>query len=172
MVYNPCGIKCLGIFGAIGVISGVVLLASFSPMYDAILEAQLIVSEGSYSYDLWAELPDELPMYMRIYYFNITNSEEIENRTSTYKPKPILQEVGPFTFREKHFKDVKSFNENGTVTFQQRKQWEFIEEESPSLDSMIVNFNMIALVSVQNVDLTRDKRIEVKSHGWHQNLFL
>ena len=144
---NICGPKCLSIFGVVGLISGVVLLASFSPMYDAILKAQLIVSEGSYSYDLWSELPDELPMYMRIYYFNITNSEEIEKRTETYRPKPILQEVGPFTFREKHFKDVKSFNKNGTVTFQQRKQWEFIEDESPSLDSMIVNVNMIAMVS-------------------------
>ena len=112
----------------------------------------MVVSEGSYSYELWKELPDDLPMYMRIYYFNITNSAEIEAHRDTYpRPKPILQEVGPFTFRERHFKDVKKFNDNGTVTFQQRKQWEFLEDESPSLDSMIVNINMIAMVSFTDI---------------------
>ena len=35
---SSCGINTLNILGVIGVISGVVLLASFQPMYDAILE--------------------------------------------------------------------------------------------------------------------------------------
>ena len=108
----------------------------------------MILSNGSYAYDLWTEIPDELTMISRVYLYNITNYKEIENRNGTNNyPKPILQEVGPFTYKEKHFKDEVVFNENGTVTYKNRKQWIFIEDESPSLDSIIVNFNIISMVS-------------------------
>ena len=44
---------------------------------------------------MWSELPDDLEMYMRLYYFNVTNSEEIKNREpGTPGPKPILEEIG------------------------------------------------------------------------------
>ena len=86
-------------------------------------------------------------MISRVYLYNISNYEEIENRVGNDYPKPILQEVGPFTYKEKHFKDEVVFNENGTVTYKTRKQWIFLEDESPSLDSMIVNFNIISMVS-------------------------
>ena len=48
----------------------------------------------------------------------------------------------------RHYKDVIQWNDNDTITYQQRKRWEFIEEESPySLDEIISNINIIALVS-------------------------
>ena len=60
-----------------------------------IILQQLIIKEGSYSYGMWSELPDDLEMYMRLYYFNVTNSEEIKNREpGTPGPKPILEEIG------------------------------------------------------------------------------
>ena len=44
---------------------------------------------------MWSELPDDLEMYMRLYYFNVTNSEEIKNRApGTPGPKPVLEEIG------------------------------------------------------------------------------
>ena len=107
------------------------------------------MENGSYAYELWTELPDDLAMISRVYLYNVTNAHEIEkciNNSDPNYPKPILQEVGPFTYREKHFKDEVVFNDNGTVTFKNRKQWIFMEDESPSLDSMIVNFNVIAMV--------------------------
>ena len=49
---------------------------------------------------------------------------------------------------QRHYKDVIQWNDNDTITYQQRKRWEFIEEESPySLDEIISNINIIALVS-------------------------
>jgi hypothetical protein len=41
------------------------------------------IRPGSYSYDMWKDLP--IPMYMRVYYFNCTNSEEVVNN----KAKPL-----------------------------------------------------------------------------------
>ena len=55
----------------------------------------MIIKEGSYSYEMWSELPDDLEMYMRLYYFNVTNSEEIKNRElGDPGPKPVLEEIG------------------------------------------------------------------------------
>ena len=79
---------------------------------------------------MWSELPDDLEMYMRLYYFNVTNSEEIKNRElGDPGPKPVLEEIGdfkiyiflilnyrkiffkkiflgPYVWRERHYKDV------------------------------------------------------------------
>ena len=46
---------------------------------------------------MWSELPDDLEMYMRLYYFNVTNSEEIKNREpGDPGPKPVLEEIGDY----------------------------------------------------------------------------
>ena len=108
---------------------------------------QLVLSNGSYSYDLWAELPEDLRMYMNLYYWNVTNWEEVQDSRGKIKPK--LEEVGPYTFRERHYKDNIEWNENGTVTFQQKKVWEHIETPGRSLDDVIFNINIIALVRYQ-----------------------
>ena len=43
--------------------------------------------------------------------------------------------------------NVKYNDENGTVTYQQKKTWEFLEADSNGrLDDVIVNINIIALV--------------------------
>ena len=39
---------------------------------------QMIVEPGSTSYEMWETLP--IPMYMKLFYFNITNSKDIEDR--------------------------------------------------------------------------------------------
>ena len=42
---------------------------------------------------------------------------------------------------------MKFNDENGTVTYQQKKTWEFLEADSNGrLDDVIVNINIIALV--------------------------
>lgn len=43
-------------------------------MVNIILQ-QLAVTWDSYSFDLWEETP--IPMHMNIYYFNVTNAEEV-----------------------------------------------------------------------------------------------
>lgn len=135
--------------GAIGIIFGGVFLIAFDPIYDAIIETQLVLTEGSYSYDLWKELPEDLRMEMKLYYYNVTNFQEvIETRGRT---KPNLVEVGPYVFRERHIKDNIVWNDNnGTVTYQQKKIWEHIDENNGlSLDDRIFNINIVALAAMQ-----------------------
>ena len=39
---------------------------------------QLVLTEDSFSYDMWQSLPEDLKMYTKIYYYNVTNYEEVE----------------------------------------------------------------------------------------------
>jgi hypothetical protein len=50
----------------------------------------MVVYPGSFSYDIWNELP--IPMTMRVYFFNITNPQEIIDRVPG--AKPIFKELG------------------------------------------------------------------------------
>lgn len=61
------------------------------------------VTPGSYSYSLWHELP--IPMYLKIYLFNVTNAQDIMDRKPGDDPIiPKLVEMGPYTFSETHLK--------------------------------------------------------------------
>jgi len=135
------------ILGGIGLISGVLMVATFNPLFDFILEKQLVLSEDSFSYDMWKELPDDLKMYNKLYYFNVTNAEDVES--SRGKIKPIIEQVGPYIWREKHVKDNITWNENGTVTYQQAKTWVEFEGDDSRLDDIIVNVNIIALSAAE-----------------------
>ena len=43
-------------------------------------------------YQFWEESP--VPMYIRFYLFNVTNSDDVINN----KAKPVVEEIGPFTY--------------------------------------------------------------------------
>ena len=123
---------------------------------------------------MWKELPEDLKMFNKLYYYNVTNYLEVEK--SRGQIKPLIEELGPYIWRERHLKENIVWNngenatrfytdedcfvnceryyeeittiDNGTVTYQQKKIWEFMEEETLplTLDDIIVNINMIALV--------------------------
>ncbi len=133
------------------------------------------VYPGSLSYDIWKEIP--IPMYMSVYYWNVTNYHDIEARVPGVKP--ILEEVGPYVFKEEHFKvgvhavelatarfsyyctaplslQVNETWDNSTVTYYQIKQWHFEESMSAgSMEDEVVSINMIAVVRNVGDDLIR-----------------
>ncbi|TRY61675.1 hypothetical protein TCAL_07973 [Tigriopus californicus] len=149
-----CGV-CVASFIGLGltIMSGA-LLGMYPPIYNHVFENMMKVTPGSYSYGLWHELP--IPMFLKIYLFNVTNAQEIMDRKPWDEPiVPKLVEMGPYTFSEAHLKVNEHFEE-GTgekVKFQQVKTWHFMEELSQgSLDDMVTNVDMVALSAA---DFTR-----------------
>ncbi|KAK8390396.1 hypothetical protein O3P69_010229 [Scylla paramamosain] len=67
--------------------------------------------------------------------------------------KAILQEVGPYCYREYHEKQNISFHANNTVTFLQERWWVWDAEASGtrSIDDPIVNLNTIPISAAWSV---------------------
>lgn len=104
---------------------------------------ELILTNHSRSYELWKETP--IPMYLSLYLFNWTNSGEVLQ--SKWAVKPELHECGPYVFSEHHIRVNLTWNDNGTVTYQQKRIWHFIPELSNgSLSDEITNVNPVVAV--------------------------
>ncbi|XP_034950523.1 protein croquemort-like isoform X2 [Chelonus insularis] len=129
------------IFGiaTIAIITGVAVGFYWSSIFDRILRHELILSPTSQSYLLWEKTP--IPMYLKVYLFNWTNPHDFKNPES----KPHFNELGPYVFQEIDYKVNQIWNDNETVTFQQKRIWIFQESMSNgTLNDRVTNLNPIA----------------------------
>lgn len=96
------------------------------------------------SYKLWKKPP--LSLNFDIYLFNWTNPT---NLTQSDYEKPILEQIGPYRFRETGQKTrIKWHPENSTVSFRRRNTYHFDAEGSVGrLDDKIITLNAVAIVS-------------------------
>ncbi|XP_077301234.1 scavenger receptor class B member 1-like isoform X2 [Arctopsyche grandis] len=85
----------------------------------------MVLKNNSLAHNLW-KTPPVKPL-MKVHIFNYTNAEEIMSGAET---KFKLQELGPYTYREtiEHVNEV--FNPNGTLTFQFKRSYQFLANES------------------------------------------
>ncbi|CAO1313413.1 unnamed protein product [Diamesa serratosioi] len=105
-----------------------------------LLYEQLKLKDGSINYENWVKTP--IPMYLEIYLFNWTNPDDIRDPLV----KPDFAEMGPYIFSEVHERTNMTWNPNNTITFYQKRTWQFVPEKSSgSLDDNVTNVNPIAL---------------------------
>lgn len=105
-------------------LGGVVVLLFDRKLFTTILEKNFPIVPGSPVYPNWMKLP--VPMYTSIYLFNITNLADVQRGQ-----KPILRQIGPFVYREVHQKvNVVHNSLNDTVTYEQKRTYQFIAEKS------------------------------------------
>ncbi|CAL4144053.1 unnamed protein product, partial [Meganyctiphanes norvegica] len=108
------------------------------------LSKELVIRNNTQMYTAWKD-PPVVP-HLRMYFFNVTNHKEfLENGD-----KPILQEVGPYCYRE-HWQKVNiSFHDNGTVSYSTQRFYYFERSHSiGSEDDVIMTLN-IPMVSAVN----------------------
>lgn len=80
-------------------------------------------------------------MYIEFYLFNWTNADEV---VKDWKIKPIFEECGPYTYSEHHVRVNIKWNDNGTLSYQQKRFWKYLPEKSKgSLTDKIVNLNIV-----------------------------
>lgn len=98
-----------------------VLAALFPNIMEILINREVSIREGGRAYGWWKE-PPVVP-HMNIYIYNVTNADEFLNNGD----KPILQELGPYVYLQKWDKTNIKFNDNGTVSYNVRKRFEFSE---------------------------------------------
>ncbi|XP_011643194.1 lysosome membrane protein 2-like [Pogonomyrmex barbatus] len=122
-------------------IYGGIFLASFACFYtiwftdtfDNYLTSQMELRNGSNTFDWWIRPP--VKSKYRIYVFNYTNVDEFEAGEAS---KLRVQEVGPYIYQETLTRvNVALQEDNGTVTFQDKRSYEWIGGR-PDNDTVVV----------------------------------
>lgn len=109
-------------------------------IFSTVMKREMEVVEGSLSYKMWKKTP--IPLVLKIYIWNITNHEAfIEGE------KPVLQECGPYIWREFHEKKNLSFHQNNTVTYMQQRWWVWDEKLSGNRtrDDIVYTLNPVPI---------------------------
>ncbi|XP_076672341.1 protein croquemort isoform X2 [Andrena cerasifolii] len=126
--------------GLVLTIVGLVVGILWPSLYKNILNKELTLTQTSTNYDLWKQTP--IPMYLKLYMFNLSNPEALTTPNSTVKPKFV--EMGPYVFKEVDYKVQQTWNDNGTITFQRKRVWHFDESLSAgSLSDSVTNINPV-----------------------------
>ncbi|XP_055597191.1 protein croquemort-like [Uranotaenia lowii] len=105
------------------------------------IEKEFVLQPGTKVYDSWLAPP--IDMYLELYAWNWTNAEDYQSEG--YKPE--LVELGPYTFLEKHERVNLQWNDDSTVSFQQKRTWHFVPELSKGdfENDKVVTINPIVL---------------------------
>ncbi|XP_057312469.1 lysosome membrane protein 2-like [Hydractinia symbiolongicarpus] len=84
-----CCVVCLAL---LLICLGVTALLWFHTLYKNILTKKLTMTPGNDAYDNWLNPPNGV--YMKYYFFNYTNVEEIKAGA-----KPLVKQIGPYTYK-------------------------------------------------------------------------
>lgn len=128
-------------------ITGTVLLCSWSHFYDLILDSTLQLTPDGVAYGIWKKTP--IPLKLDFYFYNWTNPQDINNNTI----KPRFQQIGPYSFIEtKEKTNIRWNDENGTITYNQLRKWYFNPDGSTgTLDDAVVTLNPLSVVRILQI---------------------
>ncbi|XP_017882564.1 scavenger receptor class B member 1-like [Ceratina calcarata] len=108
---------------------------------DAIL-SNLVIRNGTASFLFWQRPP--VSLLGKIYIFNYTNVEEFQNGNAD---KLKVEEVGPYIYRETLSRTNVQMNDNGTVTYQEKRSYEWVGGESETDRIVVPNMLLMSTLA-------------------------
>ncbi|XP_041666404.1 lysosome membrane protein 2-like isoform X2 [Cheilinus undulatus] len=135
MTRRSCAIYAVGIICAALLVVGIGLVVGqvFRNLMHERLKKEIVLVEGSRVFESWKTPPP--PVYMEFFFFNVTNVEEF-----LQGEKPVVNQVGPYTYREYRYKTNVSMVENNTrVSAYTTKSFVFLRDKSvgdPTVDNI------------------------------------
>lgn len=136
MTRRSCAIPAVGIISAVLLVVGIGLVLShtFRTLMHNRLKKEIVLVEGSRVFESWKTPPP--PVYMEFFFFNVTNVDEFLKGQA----KPVVKQVGPYTYREYRYKDnVSMVDGDLKVSAYNTKSFVFLREKSvgdPSMDNI------------------------------------
>lgn len=133
----------LGLLGLLLIVTGTCLYFFWPAILHHVLQKEMPLSPTSKGFHIWNDTSSLPPMYFRIYFFNWTNPHDLREKGT----KPVLEELGPYVFREIRQKANVMFHpENNTVSYFYRRWWYFEPElTNGSLSDKITQLNAVAI---------------------------
>lgn len=136
---------CIGSIGTAIFLLGLIVFASFPALFRFILDHDLPLRNGSTSFKQWRDIP--FPLFVNIYIFNVTNPDDFLRNGS----RPILQQLGPYSYRTIWTKDSIVWNSNNTVTFRENHLFLFNQEGSNGTENDTVTMINGPVVIASNI---------------------
>ncbi|XP_063103312.1 lysosome membrane protein 2 [Cavia porcellus] len=166
-----CCFYAAGTLSLLLLVTSVTLLVArvFQKAVDRAVQKNVVLRNGTEVFHSWESPP--LPVYTQFYFFNVTNPEEILRGE-----RPLLEEVGPYTYREIRNKANIQFGDNGTtISAVSNKTYVFERNQSvgdPKVD-LIRTLNIPALTAMEwtRNALLRDI-IEAVLRTYEEKLFI
>ncbi|XP_023215440.1 scavenger receptor class B member 1-like isoform X1 [Centruroides sculpturatus] len=125
---------------------GIILLFCIPTIVHLLLSKNLPLSNGSLTFKIWSDIP--IPVYQKIYFFNITNPDAILKGE-----KPIFKEVGPYIYKAHWYKENITFHENSTISYREIKTYKFMRNLSNGdTDDIISTINAPMVVAATLVE--------------------
>lgn len=166
-----CGFYTAGTLSLLLLVTSVTLLVArvFQKAVDQAVQKNVVLRNGTEIFDSWEKPP--LPVYTQFYFFNVTNPEEILRGE-----KPLLQEVGPYTYRELRNKANIQFGDNGTtISAVSNKAYVFERNQSvgdPKIDLIrTLNIPVLTVIELAQNPLLREI-VEAMLKAYQQKLFV
>lgn len=102
----------------------------------------MVLKADSEFLEKWTNI--QIPIYIKFFFFNIQNPYDVEFESK----KPILKQIGPYTFLEKRNKNIIQFlNDAKELVFNERRRYFFESNLSiGGLDDLIVLPNIPKLI--------------------------
>uniref|UniRef100_A0A3Q2U002 Lysosome membrane protein 2 n=1 Tax=Fundulus heteroclitus TaxID=8078 RepID=A0A3Q2U002_FUNHE len=135
MTRRSCAIYTVGAICALLLVTGIALMVAqvFPSIMHKRLKKEIVLVEGSRVFDSWKTPPP--PVFMEYFFFNVTNVDELLKGA-----KPVVNQVGPYTYREYRYKDNVTMVENGTkVLAYNTRSFVFLRDKSvgdPAVDAI------------------------------------
>ncbi|XP_035232848.1 lysosome membrane protein 2-like [Stegodyphus dumicola] len=145
---------CILALGFLLVIVCIGITILFPVYYKKTLDYETTLVNNTILYDIWKNLP--LPVYEKLYFFNITNGDEFVNNSEILK----VQEVGPYTYKSTWVKDDISWL-NGTVSYREKKTYYFDKENSVGGENDVIYTLNGPLIIAS--DVLKEKNILIRS---------
>ncbi|TKR68356.1 hypothetical protein L596_024348 [Steinernema carpocapsae] len=124
-------LKCLQItalvIGAILIVLGIILLTVVPGIVEKEIKAiNYLGTDGNGSLNIVTEKwrAPKYDMKMEIYVYNVKNFRDV-----TKREKPILEQLGPYTFTERQEKTMYKFNKNESRVFYKNTRWYYFSQE-------------------------------------------
>ncbi|CRL01879.1 CLUMA_CG015086, isoform A [Clunio marinus] len=155
--------------GIILILIGITLAICWPFVFNHMLTKKLPLSPTAKAFDEWKK--PSVPLYLDVYFFNWTNSDEFHDETKKTK----LKEIGPYRFREIRDKTNVEFNDaNATVSYRTLSTFYFDDDGSKGkLDDVITQLNIVAVgASAQslNMEYTKKKHISLGLNVYEQTI--
>ncbi|XP_076446440.1 lysosome membrane protein 2-like isoform X2 [Babylonia areolata] len=143
------------ITGLVLLVTGCVLIKVFDTLIHDKVDDSLPLKEGSTSYKNWMEPP--APIYFQVWMQHVANADEVVQQGA----KPVLEQMGPYTYREKREKINITFDDNNTTISYRERQWYFFDRNA-SVGPETDNFTTVSLPMLTIVNLVRFEYFWVK----------